>query len=53
MITLPLIIWILGLAVFLFVDPAIRGGRLNEAGKWAYIIGLAVWVWYVAGKALL
>lgn len=53
MITLPLIVAIIGLAVFLFVDPTIRGGRVNGAGKWAYIIGLAVTVWFYAGKALL
>jgi len=44
MIYLPLIICLLGLAVYLLIDPALRGGRVLEVGRLMFWVGLFVYL---------
>ena len=53
MITLALIICILGLAIYLLVDPALRGGRILECGKIMFWTGLLAYLLASGGKTLL
>lgn len=52
MITLPLIVCVIGLILYLFIDPALRGGRLLEIGRLMFWVGLFVTL-LGTGKALL
>lgn len=53
MITLPLIICLIGLLVYLLVDPTLRGGRVLEVGRLMFFAGLVVALFGAAGKVLL
>lgn len=44
MIYLPLIICLIGLAIYLLIDPALRNGRLLEVGKIMFWVGLLAWL---------
>ena len=44
MIYLPLLICIIGLAIYLLIDPALRGGRVLEAGRLMFWVGLLVYL---------
>lgn len=53
MITLALIVMILGLIIYLAIDPALRGGRVLEVGRIMFAFGLLATLLAYAGKALL
>lgn len=53
MITLPLIICLIGLLVYLLVDPTLRGGRVLEVGRLMFWVGMFVALLGYAGKVLL
>ena len=44
MIYLPLLICIIGLAIYLLIDPALRGGRVLEVGKIMFAAGLLAYL---------
>lgn len=52
--TIALVVWIIGGALFLLLNgrgtpPASRiESNLAELGKWAFIVGLAAWLFTVA-----
>jgi hypothetical protein len=45
MISIPLVVWIIGLIVYLVPSRP----KIEDAGRWAFIIGLAVWCLSVSG----
>jgi len=50
MISIPLICWIVGAIVyFVATRPKLADPAIADCGKWAFILGLAVWLWMVAG----
>lgn len=52
MITLPLIVCLIGLLVYLLIDPALRGGRVLEVGRLMFFAGLIVALAAYAGRVL-
>ena len=53
MITLALIVCLIGLLIYLLVDPALRGGRILEVGRVMFWTGLLAYLLALGGKAYL
>lgn len=53
MITIPLVICVVGLLIYLLVDPSLRNGRVLEVGRIMFFAGLLVTLAGAATRALL
>jgi len=51
-IYLSLLVCIIGLLIYLLIDPALRGGRVLEVGRIMFAFGLLVTLAVYAGKTI-
>ena len=53
MFTISLIVMVVGLLIYLLVDPALRGGRILEVGRVMFWTGLLAYLLASSGRSYL